>query len=89
MERSVQDLLDHALDRLYEAVDAGRAVWRGLVLIGHRRSIRAGHMFWALPGGDFADGKALLTSDRGFNVIWAPTPRQLADQQALERELTQ
>lgn len=72
---------------LHQPVDKARAVFRGLVLIGHRRSVRAGHMFWALPGRGFADGITLTQHDQHFRVINAPTAGELITLQAHEKEL--
>lgn len=83
------DLRARAVDTLHRAVDRARAVWRGQVLVGHRRSIQAGHMFWALPGRDFANGQALRQDDPAFHVIAAPTTEWLVEQQPILKELTQ
>lgn len=69
-------------------VDKARAVFRGLVLVGHRRSIRTGHMFWALPGRGFADGVTLTEHDQHFRVINAPTAGELITLQAHDKELS-
>jgi hypothetical protein len=74
---------------LHQPVDKARAVFRGLVLIGHRRSVRAGHMFWALPGRGFADAVTLTQHDQHFRVINAPTAGELITLQAHDKELTQ
>lgn len=72
---------------LHQPVDKARAVFRGLVLIGHRRSVRAGHMFWALPGRGFADAVTLTQHDQHFRVINAPTAGELITLQAHDKEL--
>lgn len=74
---------------LHQPVDKARAVFRGLVLIGHRRSVRAGHMFWALPGRGFADAVTLTQHDQHFRVINAPTAGDLITLQAHDKELSQ
>lgn len=83
------DLLERAMAQLYTPVDKARAVWRGLVLVGHRRSIPAGHMFWALPGRGFADGITLKQHDPAFHVISEPEKTWIVDQQPVFKELTQ
>lgn len=83
----MDDVRDKALAALHAPVDAARAVFRGLVLVGHRRSIRAGHMFWALPGRGFADAGTLTQHDQHFRVISRPADGQLITAQALEKEL--
>jgi hypothetical protein len=70
---------DQAIAAVYAPVDQARAVWRGLVLVGHRRSLEVGHMFWALPGRGFADGVTLRQYDPQFRVICEPTKQQLID----------
>ena len=82
-------LREQALAQLHAPVDAARAVWRGLVLVGHRRSVDAGHMFWALPGRGFADGVTLKQHDAAFHVIGEPHKTWLVDQQPVLKELTQ
>jgi hypothetical protein len=78
-----------ALAAVHFPVDRARAVWRGLVLVGHRRSIEAGCMFWALPGRGFADGITLKNDDPLFHVIAAPSEFQLVEQQPVLKELMQ
>jgi hypothetical protein len=70
-------------------VDKARAVFRGLVLVGHRRSIQVGHMFWALPGRGFADAVTLTQHDPHFRVINGPTAGDLMTLQALNGEPNQ
>lgn len=82
------DLRERAVARLHGPVDSARAVWRGLALVGHRRSIQAGHMFWALPGRGFADGITLKQYDPHFQVLNAPTMPWLVEQQNVLKELT-
>lgn len=89
MVQTALDIRDKALATLHAPVDCARAVWRGLVLVGHRRSIQAGHMFWALPGRGFADGVTLRQHDPSFTVLTAPTSAQLIEQQPVLKELTQ
>ena len=79
---------ERALARLHAPIDASRAVWRGLVLTGHRRSVEAGFMFWALPGRGFADGITLEQSDPAFTVLRSPSTAQLVEQQPLLKALT-
>lgn len=74
---------------LHLPVDRARAVFRGLVLIGHRRSVKVGHMFWALPGRGFADAVTLTQHDQHFRVINAPTAGELITLQAHDKELSQ
>lgn len=81
------DVRAAALAAVYEPIDAALAVWRGLILIGHRRSIEAGLMFWALPGRGFADGITLKMHDSEFRVIFAPTTEHLVNVQPILREL--
>lgn len=76
-----------SLDNLYGLLISATAVYKGFVLVGHRRSIEVGHMFWALPGRKFADGIALTNEDRAFRVISAPLPRDLVAAQARFAEL--
>jgi hypothetical protein len=78
---------DQALARLHLPVDSARAVWRGLVLVGHRRSIQAGHMFWALPGRGFAEAITLKQYDPAFQVLNQPGKQWLVDQQPVLKEL--
>lgn len=70
-------------------VDKARAVFRGLVLVGHRRSVQVGHMFWALPGLGFADAITLTQHDQHFRVLNAPTAGELITLQAHQKELVQ
>ena len=86
--RDAADLHDRAIARLHAPVDGARAVWRGLVLVGHRRSVKAGHMFWALPGRGFADGITLKQHDPAFHVIGEPSKAWLIDQQPVLKELS-
>lgn len=86
--RADADLLERAKAHLHAPVDAARAVWRGLVLVGHRRSILAGHMFWALPGRGFADGITLKQYDPAFTVLVEPAKAWLIDQQPVLKELS-
>ncbi len=79
---------DQAVARLHAPVDAARAAFRGLVVVGHRRSIEAGEMLWALPGGQFAHAEHLVSVDPAFTVIESPSMRYLHDQQPVLRELT-
>ena len=78
-----------AVSRLHAPVDAARAVFRGLVVVGHRRSIEAGEMFWALPGGQFAHGERLKVVDPTFTVIDAPSMAYLREQQPALKALTE
>ena len=55
------------------AVDRSRAIFRGMSLVGHRRSIKRGRMYWALPGGYVGDSAALLAEDPQFFVLGEPT----------------
>lgn len=82
------DVIERAVAQLHAPVDTARAVWRGLVLVGHRRSIQAGHMFWALPGGSFADRVTLTQYDASFHVIGEPRVQWLIDQQNVLKELS-
>lgn len=86
--RTDLDLIERAVAQLHAPVDQARAVWRGLVLVGHRRSIQAGHMFWALPGRGFADGVTLTQHDPSFHVIGEPRKQWLIDQQNVLKELS-
>jgi hypothetical protein len=85
----MDDTRDLELAMLHMPVDAARAVFRGLVLIGHRRSARAGHMFWALPGRGFADASTLTQHDPHFRVLNAPTAGELITLQAIDKGLSQ
>jgi len=85
----MDDARDNAVAAPHAPVDRARAVFRGLVLVGHRRSIVAGHMFWALPGRGFADGVTLTQHDQHFHVISAPTAGELITLQALNGEPNQ
>ena len=90
MDRAIDPgLREQALAQLHQPVDGARAVWRGLVLTGHRRSIEAGHMFWALPGRGFADGITLKQHDPSFSVIKEPHKTWLVDQQPILKELAE
>jgi hypothetical protein len=73
---------DQAVAYRAKSVDIARAVFRGMVLVGHRRSIEVGHMFWALPGRGFADGITLKKHDPHFRVINAPRAVELLTLQA-------
>ena len=55
------------------AVDRSRAIYRGVSLIGHRRSITRGRMYWALPGGYVASSAELKANDPQFFVLGEPT----------------
>lgn len=82
------EVAQKAIARVHRLVDNARAVWRGLVLVGHRRSIKAGHMFWALPGRGFADGITLKQHDPAFYVIDEPSKARLVGQQPVLEELS-
>lgn len=62
----------------YAPVDAARAVYLGLVVVGHRMSAAVGAMFWALPGRSAADSQSLALLDPRFNVINQPDADALA-----------
>lgn len=78
-----------ALAVLFAPVDGARAVWNGLVLIGHRSSVMAGRMIWAVPGGASRETPSLEVTDPAFCVIKAPSSYELQEQQPLLRSLTQ
>lgn len=88
MKAPASDVRDAAMAALHSPTDGARAVWHGQVLVGHRRSIEAGCMFWALPGGEFADGHTLLQTDPHFHILAAPSMADLVDQQPVLKELT-
>jgi len=72
-------------DDLYTEVDAARAVYRGLIVVGHRLSVEAGEMVWAVPGASYAY-QSSLTHDGRFSVAHAPTQaRLLALQRRFQR----
>lgn len=85
----MDDLRVAAVHDLFQPVDSARAVFRGLVLVGHQRSIQAGHMFWALPGRGFADGVTLRQADPMFRVINQLYTADLVALQPRLQELTQ
>lgn len=58
--------------RLFAPVDKARAVFRGVMVVGHRRSVEVGEMVWALPGRSWAYGADLEKADPGFTVVAAP-----------------
>lgn len=68
----------------YKPVDSAMAVYLGQVLVGHRASVPAGEMFWALPGRQRADSATLKARDPGFRVIAAPTVHTLLRLKRLE-----
>jgi hypothetical protein len=80
---------EQAVARVFEPVDSARAVYRGMVLVGHRRSIPAGTMFWALPGRGFATTQSLRAGDPMFQVLIAPSDAGLVEQQGVLREILQ
>jgi hypothetical protein len=83
----MEAVLDLEIAVLHVPVDKARAVFRGLVLVGHRRSAQVGHMFWALPGRGFADAVTLTQHDKHFRVIARPTDAELITLQSLTKEL--
>lgn len=64
--------------KAYAPIDLARAVYRGLVVVGHRWSATAGEMFWALPGGAYLPAAALKANDPFFRVITEPSPVALS-----------
>ena len=78
-----------ALARILTPIDKARAVFRGLVVVGHRRSVEAGEMYWALPGGQFAHGARLASLDPTFAVVDEPSTHYLREQQPILAALTQ
>ena len=81
------DIRHAALARLYATVDAARCVFRGMVLTGHRESLVAGEMYWALPGGVRMHGSSLMTEDPAFQVVAAPSSAWLREQQSIVAQL--
>lgn len=81
MTRPTAELWSEVLWRLSRPVDRARAVFRGVLLVGHRRSIEVGEMCWALPGRSWAYGTDLEKADPGFTVVAAPTREHLQDTQ--------
>ena len=77
--KPVDDASDYAEAAYNGAVDKARAVFRGMVLVGHRASFAAGTMFWAIPGSQLPyHASTLKALDRHFRVIDAPTDGELA-----------
>ena len=80
-------LKDQALASLFAPVDKAFANFRGLTLIGHRRSVQAGYMSWAMLGGGYADSAVLKQLDPNFHVLAQPTEQYLLDQQGVLRAI--
>ena len=70
-----------AFTRLCKPVDKARAIFRGLSLVGHRRSVETAEMCWALPGRNWTYGSD-LARDPTFEVVQAPTKETLTQLQA-------
>ena len=88
MDARQLDQRDKALAVLHAPTDNARAVWHGLVLVGHRRSVEAGEMVWALPGRQWAY-QATLARDKDFTVLAAPSTEYLLTQRQALKELPQ
>lgn len=68
-------------DRIFAEVDAARAVYQGLLIVGHRRSVEVGEMVWAVPGRTWAYQDVLANADPRFSVASAPSAARLQQMQ--------
>lgn len=62
---------------ILEKVDAARAMWRGMTIVGHRDSLNAGRMIWAIPGGMQATTFELHAIYGDMKVFNAPHESEL------------
>lgn len=70
----VQELIAKA----YAPIDQARAEYRGVPIVGHRRSASAGRMLWALPGRTWSPSDELAASDPQFKALSEPSPVTLS-----------
>lgn len=76
MDTTLQEAGVDNRNAITRAVDRSRAIFRGMTLVGHRRSTKRGRMYWALPGGYVADSAAMLADDPTFFVVGEPTKHE-------------
>jgi hypothetical protein len=84
---STDEGVSDALVRLYRRVESAQALFKGHVLMGHRASISAGSMYWALPGRAHAHTSTLRTEDPGFRVLSEPDSGWLVNAAARAKKL--